>query len=913
MFFQGSIHKVIASVALVGVCGANAFAAPSNPDLQFNNLRITNRAQCAIDSDAPTDTALIVVDGYNAGKLANSLAKSVGADPEAMSVQGMQDFRIAVSRLTKNIMNKLFIGALPLLPLNLKTSKLKNYNAVAVKCEKKTYCPELNTYLAKLWDNSEGAGVPWDKLDNFTGASFVQLKKVDRVGCMYIKKFSGLQGHLHTTDLDVASLQDMAQAYLAQDQNVTSCEDRDASLDSRNSIIQMNLKVGEGDNFTNYGFDFWNSVKIYLSFAWRYSNIPAQVSPQMGQLFKSIAFEESVMMVPNGCKSIEKPSCDAETLSLNSIRELAKPGQNPTDSFRENPEGPDKGVINNGARSVNDDFLGTRSYKEASDWVENFRKNYVQNRGSLKSRLQSAIQFMNVLSGAMTSSQLTEFVRPLALASTYTNSHRDELYYLCTEARLAGDQRLDFMKTGIDKIKKMDVMQKAFEGSSKSLDELSNYFDSAATGVVSLCDNLERQNIWNVKGYTVDRDGFNSWAKEILNIPASNEVTPQFTPMAFGAPLLVWDTNKGNATNNVICMSGMDCARKMTKAMVDLYAVSKYADAFLPTSSTVASPDIFNPYADLKACKIYDPWFQTRRANKRLFADLTSTVLFGWNALPIYIDVDFTAPKVTSLKQLIEDGSVKFDPALTKSKMQYSILADFGPLVGAPCAVSIAPHSDKAFNFYAFNGISMNYCKTKTDGTAIGETSGNVDNKDPKSHSYCGGCSINFVGVASGAAMTSGYALPVNPIKLGIYFFRSIYRFVQAKKDKVNIPNSSDVNLQRVAETYQKFGFIPEYCVNQLGAGVGCYQNICAAKAADFFERYTGKKVQGLDYEGPKGNTDSITKSVRIRSALCDGDVRLSFNCNDDGKKFSTYDRFGGMYGLTKNCRDAIGQNFWGH
>ncbi|QLY26311.1 hypothetical protein [Bdellovibrio sp. KM01] len=918
MSISGSIRALVVLMSVLSTYGVQAQAAAATtsvPNLQLNNLRIANRAQCAVDSEFPTDTAFIVVDGYNAGKLSYSLAKNIGGDVAQMSTEGMQDFRVAVSLLTKTIANKLFTGALPMLPLNLKTSKLAKYNALAAKCEKKTYCPELNTYLAKIWDNSEGAGVPWASIDNFSASQFLKAKKADRIGCYYIKKFSGLQGNLHTTELDAASLQDMAQSYLKSDKNITACEDRDATLDSRNAMIQLNLKLDGAGDFNSYGFDFWNSLKIYLSFAWRYSNLPAQVSPHMGELFKSIALEESIMLVPNGCKSIEKPACDAETLSLNSIRELAKPGQNPTDSFKENPDGPDKGTVNNGARSVNDDFLGTRGYEEASDWVENFRKNFVQNRGSMKNRLQSAIQFLNVISGAMTAEELNEFVKPMAFAGNYTAAHRDELYYMCTEARLAGDKRLDFMRTGIDRVKQLSVMQKAFEGSAKSLDQMAQYFDASAIGLISFCDTLEKQNIWNVDGYTVNKAGFNRWAKEILNIPRDKDtVTTEFQPMSFGAPLLVWDKTKPLNSSNVICQTGMDCARKLTKAMVDLYAVSKYADAFLPVSSTVASPDIFNPYADLKACKIYDPWFQTRRANKRLFADLTSTVLFGWNALPLYIDVDFTAPKVTSLQQLIENGTVKFDPAIQKSKMQYSVLADFGPLVGAPCAVSIAPNSAKAFNFYAFNGITLNYCKSRADGTAIGGDNGSVDNKVPKARSYCGGCSINFVGVTSGAAMATANALPINPIKLGIYFFRSIQRFVDAKKDKVNIPMSSDVNLQKVAETYQKYGgYIPEHCVEQLGAGVGCYQNICMAKAVDAFEKYTGKKVIDVNTSNSGPTSSSITKTISIKSALCDGEVLMKFNCTDDGKKFSTYERFGGLYGRTKECRDAIGQNFWGH
>lgn len=897
--------------------------AQTSTEVILNNLRITNRAQCALDSSVPTESAFVVVDGYNAGKLGNTLAKNLGVNPDVMSAKAMQDFRISVARLTRVIANKVFSGALPLLPLNLKTSSLKKYNALAEICSKKTYCPELNSYLTKLWENSEGAGVPWEKIDNFTGNNFLKLKNKDRVACFYVKKFSGLQEQLHEVDVNQATLQEIAQAVLDKDKYITNCEDTDPSLNSRNSILQLDFKVGNSDAFAKSGFDFWNSVKIYLSFAWRYSNIPSQVTPELGELFKSIALEESIMMIPNGCKSIEKPECDSETLSLNSIRELAKPGSAKSgvtpEPGKEVPQGPDQDVIAHGVRGVNDDFLGTRSYENASEWVDNFRKNYVQVRGSMKNRVQSAIQLLNIISTSMTAQTLTEYIKPLAFAKSFTPQHRDELYYMCTETRLAGDQRIDFMRSGIDKIKNLDVMQKAFEGSKKSLPELSGFFDSMATGVVPLCDALERQNIWNVPNYQVNRSGFSPWARELLNIPPSATIAGEMKPMSFGAPLLVWDSSKGVDNGNVICMSGIDCARKAVKAMVDLYAVAKYADAYLPVSSTVATPGVFNPYAELKACKIYDPWFETRRANKRLFVDLASTALFGWNFLPLYLDVDFTAPKVTSLNQLIKNGTVKFDPKIQKEKMETSLLADFGPLMGAPCAISIAPNSAKAFNFYAIKGISVNYCNVKSDGTAIGNAQGDVENTRPASQSYCGGCSINLVGVASGAASAvASNGLSFNPIKLGVYLFRAFNRFLTAKEDKVNIPLTHQVNLNNVAAAYKKYGKIPDYCVEQLAQGFACYHTLCEARAAEFFERFTGAKVQvaseteiGADNQDGFAASSNVVKSIFLKTNFCDGNVAITMNCADPARMTSSQ-HDGGFYGMTQECRDKLGQNFWG-
>lgn len=910
-----SIAKIAAAFFGVSMMATTALAidwSPATNQIPLNKIRITNRAQCAVDSEYPTESAFIIADGYNAGKLVYSLSKSIGGDSEQMSQQGMQQFRVAVTRLTKVIINKLLTGRLPLLPTNLQKSKLTTYNSIAPLCEKKTYCPELNGYLSKIWDNSEGAGIPWLKLDTFAKENFLALKKPDQVSCFYVKRFSALQEQLNSVEVDKEVLLSIAQAATEKDKYITDCETQDPQLDSRNSITQLDLRLPPNFNFNQVGFDFWNSVKIYLSFAWRYSDIPLQVAPEFGHLFRSIALEESIMMIANGCKSIEKPECDAATLSINSLRELARPNGDKTEHKKELPQGPEADVINRGARDVNDDFLGTRSYEEASEWVDNFRKNYVSARGSMKNRVQSAIQFLNIISTSIPSGELPELLKPLAFANTYSTQHRDELYYLCTEARLAGDQRIDFMRTNIDKVQQLDVMQKSFEGSRISLKDSVTYFDNVSDKLISICDSLERERIWNVEGYTVNRSGFNAWARELLNIPPPNTINIEQKPLTFGSPLIMWDANRISDPGNSICNSAIDCSRKLIKSMVDLYAVAKYADAFLPVNSTVATPDIFNPYADLKACKVYDPWFQTRRANKRLVADLASTALFGWNVLPLYIDIDFKPPKVTSLNQMIKNGVVKFDPKIEKEKMEMALLADFGPLMGAPCAVSIAPNSAKEFNFYAFNGISVNYCKIRDEGQTIGRSPDDIQNSTPISRSYCGGCSINFVGVSGGAAVSSGPTL--NPIKLGVYLFRSIHRFITAKKDKVNIPRTQEVDINKVVKTFKKYGTIPDHCVDQLGQGVDCHENICVAKAADHFERYTGSSVISIESEQNPNEQDlnTYSRTALVKSRFCNGTVRVSYNCSDDGKKFNTFERFGGLYGLTKNCRDAIGQNIWG-
>ncbi|UXR65713.1 hypothetical protein EZJ49_05555 [Bdellovibrio bacteriovorus] len=911
------------SVMTVLVGGLFSQAQASDPALPLNKLKISNRAQCAVDSQKPTASIFLLLDGYNAGKAAHTLAKNIGADADQMSLESMREFRLASSAMLTDIMNRLLTGQLPLLPMNIKSEPLKVYASLLKSCTGKVYCEALNSYLGKIWQVSNrrlaGENILWSTIDNFTTDNVLTYKGANHISCSYVKRFSALQGHLHTPTIDRLGLQEMAQAWVERSKYITHCMDADPNLDSRNSVVQLDVKTGDPDEWNQKGFDFWNSVKIYLSWAWRNSNLPAKSSPRFAEMFRSVALEESLMLVPNGCGSVTKPECDGETLSMNSLRELAAPNSKDTEHIVPVPEGPEKGLIEKGPRSVNDDFLGTQSFESASEWLANFRKNYVQARGSMKNRLQTSVQFLNMLSDSMKPAQLTEFVKPLAFSKEISSGHRDELYYLCTELRLAGDKRIDFLKSDIDQISQLSVMNKAFEGSDKTPQDVVNYFDELSRGVLPFCDALETTNTWNIKDYIVNKAGFQDWAKQLLSISDPATTTTEIKPLAYGPPLLVWNATQGNIEGNVICMSGIDCARKAIRAMVDLHAVAKYAEAFLPVSSTVNSPDVFNPYSELAACKIYDPWFVTKRNNRRLMADLASTALFGWNFLPLYVDVDFTAPKVTSFNQLVQNGVIKFDPNIQKSKMEASLIADFGPLLGAPCAVSIAPTSAKNFDFYAFKGISVNYCDIKSRGQVVGDSDGSLNPREPKSRAYCGGCSLNFVGVASGVAVSSASSgLSLNPIKLGVYLFRAVHRFLTGKKDKVNIPQTFEVDLAKTAEVYKKYGTIPEKCVSMLGQGYSCHEDICEAKAAEFFERYTHGKIHSISThdaeQDPKTGLPARSAYRRswIRSSVCDGDITLSFTCSGNGENFKTQKRRGGLYGVSKDCRNFLGHNFWG-
>lgn len=897
--------KYLSLIVLFGTLLLTSAGQTQIPDHQsklLSPLQFTNRAQCAIDSESPTSSIFLMIDGYNAGKVANSIARLQGLNTEEYSNNAMREFRLSVAYLTLNIMNKMIRGHLPVLPMNLKTAQLPGYIEATSRCEQQGgNCAELNDYLSKLWQLS-GKRAELLAFDRFTALNFPLHAEKDRLGCYYIKKFSPLQGHLHSAEVNQKNLQDIALAYLNEADYLTGCFDANPKLPNRNVTLQIDWETNS-QSLSLQGFDFWHSLKIYLSWAWRHTRELESLSPSFGRIFRSLAVEESIMFTPNGCKSIMKPTCDSEYLSQNSLRELAKiSGSESPEHFDQVPVGTDAKLLEKGVRGVNNDFLGTQSHEDAQAWLANFRKNLIQARALMKTKYQAAITHLNLLQDQLGLSQLTSGVRSEILKYGEQESLINELYYLCTETRLAADQTLDFLKSDIERIAQLKSMSQMQYSERRSLEEHISFFRSLTSEVLKSCDQLEKGNYWNKAGYTVNKLGFAPWAREMLQI-SGEETETRPTPTAFeGRPTLSWQATAASQSQT-ICYSHIDCTRLAVKSLVDLYAVSTYADALVPLAGKVSDPSLFNPYAELKTCKIYDPWFQTRRMNKVLMTDLASTAVFGWNVLPIYVDVNFTPPKVASFKQLMQDGKIQFDPRIESSKVQRALVADFGPLLGAPCAVSLNTNGIKHFNFYSFTGLTLNYCDAKQSGEVISNSPKDFAAGKNSARSFCAGCTLNFTAVA--AASTASLQA-VNPAKLFVYMFRTWHKYFQAKKDKVNIPKSWQVNAAYAAEVYKKYGQIPTHCVDSLSKGLKCYKDLCAAKAAEVFERTYNTKVHDVYLrEDEQSSTSMLNKEAWIKSDLCRGEVVMQFSCND--RKLERF-KVQSVYGFHKSCRGALGR-----
>lgn len=844
--------------------------------LDVNDLRLTNRAQCAIDSESPTQSVFMIIDGFNSGRVGHALARSMGGVPEEVSVQAMREFRFASAGLLQLVVDRLISGSLPLLPLNLEDTVssryLPQYASLAKRCAQQNFCPLLKEYVAALWRNKtndqRGASKRLAQ-DLFKPVHFLPENLSARSSCLLLKKFSPLQSHLHGTDISAPQLESLAQAVLNSSQYVTNCQEQSLDLDSRNVALQMDIRVNS-QAWQAYGYDFWNSVKIYLSYGFRYAPEIQNFAPEFHHIFRSLDFEESALLVPNGCKSITPPKCDSDTLNGNAIRELAKSSGQAPEFEKLVPESTDRELLSKGARGVNNDFLGTLNYESASEWVGQFRKNFVEQRWIMKNKVFNGTHAVTLISEEFDPAELVSFVLPL-IQGQVSQEVRDELAYMCLEWRLAGDKQLDFLSSDIDQVAQLNSMIAANSPLGLSIKEQVSYFQNLGPHLGPFCQQLENSKFFQVEEYVTNWAGLENWAKELTSKTMEFPDGIPWTPFSRAeGPFLTFGSER-----TVLCANAVDCVRKIVKAVVDLHAVAQYAEAFLPTGDQVKSPDLFNPYAELKACKIYDPWYVTKK-NRRLFmADLANAALFGWNPVPLYLDMNWTAPHVTSFNKLLSEGKLKFDSNIEKSRLQAALIADFGPYLGTPCAVQVSPGADRGFDFYAFNGISLNYCKANRSSGGVAERPNDVRSSTPRENSYCGGCSLNFVGVSSSAASLEKGSF--NPLKFGVYLFRAFYRFAKGMKDKVNVPQTYTLDVNKVAETYLRHGnSIPESCVSALGEGLSCFQDACGSKIADYIEKTYQTKVTGM----------TVQKTSLSRGSDY-GDVRAQFKVSGCSQNFA--------------------------
>ncbi len=391
----------------------------------FAPIEFSNRAQCALDSRLPSRSVLIVGDGYDAGRLGFNIAKLNAGVSAGKEADAMEAYRRAVGFTFTAVANRLLSGRLPFLD--------EQSQALLTACESTKKCRALDTRLSELWNKSQ-----------------TQLPTPAQVTCIKSDRFSALQGHLNKSRPVLSDLNEIGALLSKISQTQPSCDQASPTTD-RFFILQIDLpRVPK--NFDSIGFDFWRSLKTYASWAWRSAPEVRTAMGRYAELFPGLALEDEVLLAPNGCRAITLPVCDLQRLSLDAVRELAKPPQTASGFETELPNGPQFDLLTKGSRSVADGFLGTNG-TATEEWVKNFSKRFNEARWVSRNKLQSVVRtgsWLNQLSAATLTEDLK---RDLERFSPETNPEfASQLAAVCVEARILRDPQFKVLRPDFESV-----------------------------------------------------------------------------------------------------------------------------------------------------------------------------------------------------------------------------------------------------------------------------------------------------------------------------------------------------------------------------------------------------------------------------------------------------------------------------
>ena len=858
--------------AIFGVITTVNSAAASWQDSQggylaqkLNPLRFTNRARCAADSKVAADSVFLLVNNFDLGKGVYRLGKLTGQETSSFTKSGIAYYRSSIVEMIKLIHHRIITRRLPLLSANVESSSLhipRKYKSIIKNCPENGYCPELDDYVSQVWNRrTKNISV----IDNFDlDDNFVESRVFERGGfssdlnCYRLKKMGPLQSHLFGTKPNKAILDQMAQNLLKSDEYLESCFEKPEELtDVQVSAYQFEIPSLRDGRWKRKGFDYWNSMKIYLSWAFRNASELESMAGPFQNVFKSVALEDSVLFFANGCKSISAPECSSDYLAQNAMRELAKKdfarNAYKSDLLNDIPDGPAEQLLKDRAPKINLDDLEFGKFESVDKWLKNYTENHTEARNILKRQLLKASTFLGLATKSVPAYKLKQALVNQFYFNTRTESLDDstkqELYYLCSEFNFAGHETYSFLKPKLDLLKQsttLDVLLKDI-----TADKVSNYmayYQEIASFVTKSCSDLRQKNVWNNE-FTLNKEGYAKWYvnKVLNNSVESAKDSMQADYINRNGAFLSYTGASASAVSSseaAICASPSDCARKMIESVIHMHKAIQYADTFFHVEQKINSPALLNPYAERVACGVYDPWFKTKSIIFNLIWDVGQAALN--TAVPgiIYTRATLKPKTVTSFKQLVKDGKISYDVNYDKTRIATSLAADFGPLLGVPCSVSIHTGIENVYDQLNFTGISLAACNEKEEHNINAFSAGDIRKEDEIDRAGCVACRLNFEGVSTVAAYAA------NQVDSQFFIFRGLVRLLRDIQDPDNIPRSWSVDPKELLATYRNYGEVPKDCVRDLSKGRSCRPRSCENKASEYITKNYNLNIRKVRMEG---------------------------------------------------------------
>ncbi len=733
-----------------------------------------NRAACAERGKFPTQSVFLIVDNVNFAKAAYRLSKIKNLDPVTTTNFAIEKFRYTLTSLIGLISSRLLSNDLPFVE-----DHLLGYE-----------------YLKTNWERSSGE------------------KPLIKSQCKMVRKLSTLFSHLNVSKPDHELFEKMAKDMENLEETYTDCENFEVNESPETAFYQFDLLVDR--NFKKYGFKFWYSLKIYLSWAFRYSPEVVRLSAPFDQLIRSVNLEEMILFFSNGCESIVPSECSDFDLNLNNLKTLTKYSKDlnlsQTDFLRPTPESPVSYLLSQPLPLMEDDLLNLKETPTTKIWVENFRENFLKVRGQQKMRLSRAFSNLSLITRFISEDLFMRKIHKELVEGHYT---AQEVYYMCSEFGVSSKNHLSHLRIDLNQLKENLSIKEAFhEMFETDYESIFGLFQNLKGSIKAFCTDLQNQQFW--KDVEVKKEGFSSWYKDFIyeeeKISFDYALTTQTqTPKPFLKVL----------NGEVICYNGVHCARVLLDSIMTLSAISKSLSAVY-TQSDIISSNMANPYASSMACGNYDPWAKKNKIIFDFFHDLTQAGMAGLLPTPVYVSADLQDKKVTSFTSLMREGKVFYDPQFDPKKLKLSLMTDLGPLIGVPCAISVSGTKLNPHEYYTFDGISLSGCR-ESSKIDLDVSEDDLQKKTPKYNKSCLSCALNLRTLSS--------VLGAPPIlRSSAFLVKGVVRLIQNLKDKNDLFKSWKVSPQKLLLSFRYHGGISPKCAKLLLKGESCIPKKCESR-----------------------------------------------------------------------------------
>lgn len=831
----------------------------SSQPLRFlpNKLEFFNRSSCAKIALEPTASVFAIVDNVNVAKSLFRMARLAGKDTTLVTNAGIERFRYTLTGTIRLVGNRLMSGSLPIIPLDgtkITDTVLKN----ALASCKSGDCRALDQEIARSWKSNVAAP--------------------EILSCKVIKRFSTFHSNLRMSKPDRVLMNELAKEMNAPESFHTDCHDLSDLTQPEVALYQFDV-AGTGKEFKKTGFDFWNSLKIYLAWAMRNAPESQAMAAPFNFLFQSLNVEEMLIFFSNGCRSIKPLACSENDLTLQNLRAFTQ-GKDGTD-WSEIPMNNAVGgtaaqdLFSRPLPLLEEDLLHLGSEKNANDWTENFRDNFIKSRGYNKVRLLRASADLKLVTDHLTPVRILERITKDSIE--LLPDEKQELYALCAEYAVALDENLGTMKKTITALRNVTALSEVVsEINSLDLSRVWPFFSDLTLAVNKYCGDLKQREIWD-ENFSFDKTGFAPWYQtlvdgkkyhygESLGIKSSQQLKPL---------LRILDTNKS------ICSSGVHCARTTLAAIMSLPTISRSIGIIAPEEGGISS-NMANPYADKFSCGMYDPWAKRNQIIFNFFQDMATAAVMGFSPSPIYIAATLEPKRVVSFETLVKEGMVFYDPKFDKARLKFSVMGELGTLTGVPCAVSISGTRLNPFEYYTFNGLSVSSCRSQNTNTTTAGSGGVSASKNDYTQA-CFTCAINLQSAASTASVVApGF-------RAAFFVAKGLIRLFQEIRDPHDLAKNWVLDPQAVALARRKDADISKNCAKKLLRGENCFEESCEGEVLTNFTKVYEASPISTDFNCEEGRGSLKVREcetpVNFRWSAEGGKVDIETECKLKARK----------------------------